>query len=157
MWVCVYCTVSNTCTARPYPIDTQSSSVDCALSRCEQVSIIETPILRLNKPSNLAHYMPDITAYTTPLSGCARNNHPFIWMPLLDKCFESIKALASRAPILRPINPNNPKPIWVITDGSKSGVGAVYGQGNDWETCRPAGFLSKKFSDAQHHYKHTRA
>ena len=97
--------------------------------------------------------MPDIMAYTTPLSGRARNNRPFIWTPLLDKCFESIKALAGRAPILRPIDPNNPEPIWIITDSSKSGVGAVHGQGADWETCRPAGFLSKKFSDAQHHYK----
>ena len=25
----------------------------------------------------LAHYMPDISAYTTPLLGCVRNSHPF--------------------------------------------------------------------------------
>ena len=75
----------------------------------------------------LAHYMPDVTAFTTPLSGCAWNNCPFIWMLLLDKCFESIELLACRAPILKPIDTNNPDPIWVITDGSKSGVGAVYG------------------------------
>jgi Reverse transcriptase (RNA-dependent DNA polymerase) len=25
----------------------------------------------------LAHYMPDVSAYTTPLGGCVRNNHPF--------------------------------------------------------------------------------
>ena len=25
----------------------------------------------------LAHYMPDISAYTTPLSGCVRNGHLF--------------------------------------------------------------------------------
>ena len=52
----------------------------------------------------LAHYMPDISTYTTPLSGCVRNSHPLEWMPLLDKCFESIKALACRAPILKPID-----------------------------------------------------
>ena len=39
----------------------------------------------------LAHYMPDISAYTTPLSGCVRNSCLFEWMPLLEKCFESIK------------------------------------------------------------------
>jgi RNase H-like domain found in reverse transcriptase len=43
--------------------------------------------------------------------------------------------------------------LWVITDGSKSGIGAVYGQGREWQTCRPAGFLSKKFSVAQQHYR----
>ena len=97
--------------------------------------------------------MPDVTAFTTPLLGCAWNNRPFVWTPLLDKCFESIKLLAYRAPILKPIDTNNPDPIWVITEGSKSGVGAVYGQGKEWQNCYPAGFLSKKFSDAQHHYK----
>jgi Reverse transcriptase (RNA-dependent DNA polymerase) len=25
----------------------------------------------------LAHYMPDVSAYTTPLAGCVRNNRPF--------------------------------------------------------------------------------
>jgi Reverse transcriptase (RNA-dependent DNA polymerase) len=42
----------------------------------------------------LAHYMPDVSAYTTPLAGCIRNNRPFEWTPLLDKCLQSIKALA---------------------------------------------------------------
>jgi Reverse transcriptase (RNA-dependent DNA polymerase) len=39
----------------------------------------------------LAHYMPDVSTYTTPLVGCVRNNCPFEWMPLLDKCLQSIK------------------------------------------------------------------
>ena len=83
----------------------------------------------------LTHYMPDISAYTTPLLGCVRNSHPFKWMPLLDKCVESIKTLACRAPILKPIYNNNPDPIWVFTNGSKAGVRAIYGQGLDWNTC----------------------
>jgi Reverse transcriptase (RNA-dependent DNA polymerase) len=77
----------------------------------------------------LAHYMPDVSTYTTPLAGCVRNNRPFEWTPLLDKCLQSIKALACKVPILRLVDPKNPDPIWVITDGSKSGIGAVYGQG----------------------------
>ena len=32
-------------------------------------------------------------------------------------------------------------------------MGAIYGQGKEWQNCHPAGFLSRKFSDAQHHYK----
>jgi hypothetical protein len=70
----------------------------------------------------LAHYMPDVSTYTTPLAGCVRNNHPFKWTPLLDKCLQSIKALACKVPILRPVDPKNPDPIWVIMDGSKSGI-----------------------------------
>ena len=101
----------------------------------------------------LAQFMPDITAYTTPISGSAHNNRAFRWTPLLDKCFESIKALATRAPILKPVNFSSNEPVWVITGGSKTGVGAVYGQGKDWEHYHPAGLLSKKFSNAQHNYR----
>ena len=91
----------------------------------------------------LALYMPDIMAYTTPLSGSAQNNQTFQWTPLLDKCFQSIKAIAMQSPILKPVDFNKNEPVWVITDGSQMGIGAMYGQGASWDTCRPAGFLSK--------------
>ena len=100
----------------------------------------------------LAQFMPDVTAYTIPLSGSAHNNQVFQWPPLLDKCFESIKAIASRMPILKPVDCSDNEPVWVITNGSKTGVGAVYGQGKDWEHCHPAGFLLKKFTNAQYNY-----
>ena len=32
------------------------------------------------------------------------------------------------------------------------GIGVMYGQGESWNTCRPAGFLSEKFMSAQHNY-----
>ncbi|KAF8519843.1 hypothetical protein JB92DRAFT_3112125 [Gautieria morchelliformis] len=41
----------------------------------------------------LAHYMPDVSTYITPLLGCVRNNCPFEWTPLLHKCLQNIKAL----------------------------------------------------------------
>ena len=100
----------------------------------------------------LALYMPDIMAYTTPLSGLAQNNWTFRWTPLLDKCFQSIKAIAMRSPISKPVDFNKNEPVWVITDGSRMGIGALYGQGANWDTCQPAGFLSKKFMSAQHNY-----
>ena len=77
----------------------------------------------------LAHFMPDVTAYMLPLTTCVRNSRQFVWTLLYNKCLESIKALACWAPMLKPIDMNNPDPIWVIYDSSKSGVGAVYGQG----------------------------
>ena len=95
---------------------------------------------------------PNKEGNTTLLSGCVRNSHSFEWTPLLEKCFESIKTLACKALILKPIDYDNPDLIWVITNGSKAGVGAIYGQGPNWKTCRPAGFMSKKFSNAQQHY-----
>jgi hypothetical protein len=100
----------------------------------------------------LAPYMPDIMAYTMPLSGCAKDNWVFEWTPLLDKCFKSIKHLVVWAPILKPIDLTHSDTIWIITNRSNVGIGAVYCQGPDWLTCRPAGFLLKKFSAAQHNY-----
>ena len=99
------------------------------------------------------HFLPNVSAFTAPLSSMTQNGHEFAWRPVHEKAFQEIKALASQTPILKPINPKSPEPIWVICDASTSGVGAVYGQGPKWENCRPAGFMSKKFQEAQHNYR----
>jgi RNase H-like domain found in reverse transcriptase/Reverse transcriptase (RNA-dependent DNA polymerase)/Integrase zinc binding domain len=101
----------------------------------------------------LAHFMPDVTAYTGPLAAIQRNGHPFHWRPIHQVCMDNIKRLACKTPILRPIDPRSGEPIWLICDASASGIGCVYGQGPTWETCRPAGFMSKKFTAAQHNYR----
>ncbi|KAL1944124.1 hypothetical protein VTO73DRAFT_3309 [Trametes versicolor] len=101
----------------------------------------------------LAHFLPDVSAYTSPLESICRNGTPFHWRPIHQACLDRIKDLACRAPVLKPIDPSHDDPIWVITDGSVVGVGAVYGQGPEWKTCRPAGFMSKKFTSAQRSYR----
>ena len=100
--------------------------------------------------------MPDVTAYMSPLMMCVCNVRQFVWMLLYNKCLESIKALACWAPVLKPIDMHNSDPIWVICNGSKSGVSTIYRQGLEWQTCCPTDFLSKKFSSAQQNY-HTHA
>ena len=75
----------------------------------------------------LVQFIPDVMAYTTPLSGLAHKNWAFQWTPLLDKCFESIKTLASRMPILKPVDFSVNKSVWVITNGFKTGGNAIYG------------------------------
>lgn len=100
----------------------------------------------------LAQFLPGLAAFAAPLETVCTNNRPFQWLPLHDKCFESIKHLASKAPILRPIDPERTEAIWVVCDASAAGVGAMYGQGPTWETCRPAGFMSKKWTNAQRSY-----
>ena len=101
----------------------------------------------------LAQFLPNISAYTTPLANIAANGHIWNWRPIHDKCFEQIKAIACKTPILRPIDHRSDEPIWLICDGSQVGIGAMYGQGAHWKTCRPAGFLSKKFTSAQQNYR----
>ena len=101
----------------------------------------------------LAQFMPDISAYTMLLTGIQRNGHPFQWRDIHETCFQTIKALACKYLILRPIDPSKPKPIWLICDASLYGVRSLYGQGPEWKTCRPAGFMSKKLTDAQQNYR----
>ena len=104
----------------------------------------------------LSQFMPDVSVFTSPLSGMSRMK-VWRWTPLHEKCFENLKVMACRSPILRPIDyeraQQNGEFIFLICDASISGIGSYYGQGRDWETCRPAGFLSKKFSTAQASYR----
>src|ERR1700677_2867294 len=88
----------------------------------------------------LAQFMPNVTAYTTPLSGMARHML-FIWTPILDKCFESIKTLILKTSTLKPIDPSQPEAIWLVCDVSASSIGAFYGQGPERYKARPLGFM----------------
>jgi len=101
----------------------------------------------------LAHFMPDVTAYTGPLSAICRNGQPFYWKLLHEACFNHVKAIACKSPILKPIDLDSSDPIWVICDASMSSIGVMYGQGETWQTCRPAGFMSKRFTAAQMNYQ----
>ena len=101
----------------------------------------------------LGAFLPDVTAYTGPLMSMLQNGTPFYWRPIHQRCFDMIKRICSKTPIIQPIDPSkNKDPIWLICDASKTGVGAMYGQGPSWQTCRPAGFMSKKFTPAQQNY-----
>src|SRR3984885_5758739 len=49
----------------------------------------------------IAHFMPDVSAYTSPLEGICRNGQLFYWRPLHQTCLDRIKDLARKTPILR--------------------------------------------------------
>jgi hypothetical protein len=94
----------------------------------------------------IAQFMLDISSYTSPLTGMSLQA-TFTWNPIHQCCFDMIKSLACKAPILKPIDPDeikNGKKIFLICNALLYGIGAYYGQGKDWQSCRPAGFLSKK-------------
>jgi transposase InsO family protein len=104
----------------------------------------------------LSQFMPDVSTFTSPLSSMSKMK-VWRWTPLHEKSFETLKVMACRSPILRPIDyqraQESNEHIFLICDASIAGIGSYYGQGKDWETCRPAGFLSKKFSSAQVAYR----
>ena len=43
----------------------------------------------------LAHFMPDVSAYTSTLEAICSNGQPFYWKPLHQACLDRIKDLAS--------------------------------------------------------------
>jgi len=100
----------------------------------------------------VANFLPDVTAYTSPLQGMVQNGTPFFWRPIHERCFQMIKRICYKTPVIRPLDYNSTESVWVICDASKTGVGSMYGQGPTWDQCRPAGFMSKKFTNAQQHY-----
>src|SRR6266581_2239448 len=110
----------------------------------------------------LSIFMPNVSGYTGPLQTICSNKQIFRWPPLHQKCFDEIKHLACRAPILKPIQWNplgnllkeerNKLHVWVITDTCPAGMGALIGQGEKWQTCHPTAFMSKKFTNTQCRY-----
>jgi hypothetical protein len=100
----------------------------------------------------VANFLPDVTAYTAPLQAMTQNGTSFWWRPIHERCFQMVKRICYKMPVIRPLNYNSDEDVWVICDASKTGVGAMYGQGPTWDQCRPAGFMSKKFTNAQQHY-----
>ena len=100
----------------------------------------------------VGNFLPNITTYTGPLQAMTQNRSPFFWRPIHQRCFEMIKWICYKTPIIKLIDYKLDTPIWLICDASKTGVSAMYGQGEDWTSCRPAGFMSKKFTYEQQHY-----
>jgi hypothetical protein len=100
----------------------------------------------------LAPFLPNISAYTGPLMAITQNGTPFHWRPLHKQCFKMVKRICTKSPILKPINPHNGIAIWVICDASKTGIGSMYGQGNEWTKCCPAGFMLRRFTSMQQNY-----
>jgi hypothetical protein len=139
-----------------YRIDNEG--IHCDSTKMEKIASWPTPkdyldIQRFNGLVNyIGSFLPDIAVWTGQLSSCCQNQREFKWTPRLDECFKKIKEIVANAPILKPIDRAKTDPIFVICDASVHGIGAMYGQGSDWQTCRPAGFMSRKFSTAQSSY-----
>ena len=56
----------------------------------------------------VSQFMPDITSYTSPLMGMSLQA-TFTWNLIHQHCFDMIKKIACKAPILKPIDPEEIK------------------------------------------------
>jgi hypothetical protein len=89
----------------------------------------------------LRKFIPGLATFTsilTPLTkkGMTRIDH--LWTEKEEGAFEAIKKIVTSLPVLKPVDHDSGAPIWLMTDASNAGVGAVLLQGEDWKTRRRA-------------------
>ncbi|GAA5978438.1 hypothetical protein JCM11641_007946 [Rhodosporidiobolus odoratus] len=103
----------------------------------------------------LRKFIPQLaehTAILTPLTrkGLTRIDH--LWTEKEERVFGAIKRIVTSVPVLKPVDQDSDEPIWLMTDASKVGVGAVLLQGKDWKTAHPCGFYSRQYIAAEKNY-----
>ncbi|KAJ8468222.1 hypothetical protein ONZ45_g17322 [Pleurotus djamor] len=76
------------------------------------------------------------------------------WQPEHQRAFDGIKTLVTSHDCLTVIDHENPgtKKIFLTTDASDLGTGAVLSFGDTWESARPVAFDSKGYSPAEKNY-----
>lgn len=105
----------------------------------------------------LAAFLPglaSLTAVLTPLTNKALGKDPIVWEHRHQVAFDAIKALVVSRECLTVIDHNDPgeNKIFVTTDASNLGTGAVLSFGPTWKTARPVAFESKQLNDAERNY-----
>jgi len=70
----------------------------------------------------LSQFLPNVTDYTSPMSGMCSNNREFLWTEFQDDCFQKLKDLVCKNPVCRPIVGRVDTAISVITAPSLPGV-----------------------------------
>ena len=96
-------------------------------------------------------FIPNFAALAAPLSDLTRKGQPkkVEWGEAQEKAYQSIKALLTKEPVLRLLDPG--KPYFLQTDASDSGIGAVLMQKHDGKLF-PVCYASKKLSSAERNY-----
>jgi hypothetical protein len=75
-----------------------------------------------------------------------------LWLDRHQAAFNAIKTIVTAAPCLRALDYASTETIWLMTDASNLGVGAVLLQGETWKTARPCGFYSRQYIPAELNY-----
>ena len=103
-------------------------------------------------PRKFIPLLAEHTAILTPLTKKGVADIPRLWGEKEERAFEAIKRTVTSLPVLRPLDQDSEEPIWLMTDASNVGLGAVLLQGSDWKTAHPCGFWSRQYLPAERHY-----
>ena len=103
----------------------------------------------------LADDIPNVRIPMGILSKITGDAVPFRWGYTEQRAFDEVKSLTqsaqghSRTPISYE---KGAPPVWLITDGSSTGISGVVSQGLDWKSAKVAAFYSAKLNDTQWNY-----
>jgi len=92
-------------------------------------------------------FIPNASSRLEPLHNLLRKNVSFNWSKECNDNFKEIKDYLCSSPILAIFDPN--LPIYIFTDASKKGIGAILKQPQKDNTIKPVFFFSKKLTEPQ--------
>ena len=55
----------------------------------------------------VSNFLPNVTTYTGPLMSMTKNGAPFFWRPIHKKCFQMIKTICCKTPVIKPVRTTN--------------------------------------------------
>ncbi|GAA6057973.1 hypothetical protein JCM3770_004593 [Rhodotorula araucariae] len=91
-------------------------------------------------------------AALTPLTRKGLTSIEAMWNAREEKVFDCLERIVTSLPVLKPLDQDSEVPIWLMTDASKVGIGAVLPQGQDWKTASPCRFYSRQCIAAEKIY-----
>lgn len=92
-------------------------------------------------------YVPNIAVKLEPLHNLLRKGQSFNWTKNCQEAFNEMKQILCSQPVLTIFNPN--LPIYIYTDASILGVGAVLKQPQEDNYEKPVAYFSKKLNEVQ--------
>ncbi|SGY32227.1 BQ5605_C002g01336 [Microbotryum silenes-dioicae] len=103
----------------------------------------------------LRKFINGLAQHTKPLADLTSKNANvrLMWGAEQERHFNAIKAIVTSLPCLKPIDhTDSADPLWVMTDASNVGIGAVLLQGQDWRKAHPVAYWSRQYISAEVNY-----
>jgi hypothetical protein len=101
----------------------------------------------------LKKFTPQLAPHAQQLTRLTRKNSAWLWTKQQQDAFDSIKEICQNIQPLGSIDySDHAPPIWVITDASKTGIGGILAQGENWKDARPIEFESQSYNNAEKNY-----
>jgi hypothetical protein len=95
-------------------------------------------------------FIPNFSNVVAPLNLLTRKDQPWLWTPLQQCAFESLKTTFSSAPVLS--IPDTTRPFSIMTDASLLAAGAILLQEDTNMDLHPCAYFSKTFIAAERNY-----